>query len=460
MIRVRDCGAVGDGMTDDTDAVVRAIDLVRRAGGGSIYFDAGIYLCGTLELCSDLELILGPGAVLKAQEDIACFRQDSNPGARSLRHYFLHLKNVENVTITGPGMIHGSGYAFWEKDYLQDDLPPVADTRDAPDDVHEPVYRYHVLRPKRERIVVIYGEDSRNIRLCDMRIEDAAAYTVWLIGCENIRIHGVEVHNRRSGPNTDVLDIDCCRRVRISDCCFAAGDDCIAIKSDPNRTGTGFACEDVVVSNCVLSSSACGIRVGYEGDAPIRDMTFHNITIHDAKHGIDILSIHPVVKFARIEQGTPIDRLLFSNITMRNVGQAFFIWAGMEKPHKTFGGHMRDLIFSNIVADSSAASWIGTAEYGSMACFTLDNVTIRTRWNGDFAVPEDVTAIPSHWGGNFHAGALVMRGVERVKMRNCVCEVTDRDIPAFTWKDMPSFEIDGVRQAPSGTLDRERDLSL
>lgn len=41
---VRDFGAVGDGATDDTEAIQAAIDAAEAAGGGTVYFPAGDYL--------------------------------------------------------------------------------------------------------------------------------------------------------------------------------------------------------------------------------------------------------------------------------------------------------------------------------------------------------------------------------------------------------------------------------
>ncbi len=42
-LNVRDCGAVGDGSTDDTAAFSQALDTVGKAGGGIVFVPTGNY---------------------------------------------------------------------------------------------------------------------------------------------------------------------------------------------------------------------------------------------------------------------------------------------------------------------------------------------------------------------------------------------------------------------------------
>ena len=65
---VRAYGATGDGKTLDTPAVNRAIDAAAAAGGGMVLFPAGIYLCFSIRLKSNVHLHLEQGATILAAD--------------------------------------------------------------------------------------------------------------------------------------------------------------------------------------------------------------------------------------------------------------------------------------------------------------------------------------------------------------------------------------------------------
>src|ERR1017187_9994702 len=67
---VKAFGATGDGTTLDTAAVNEAIDAAAAAGGGTVRFPAGSYLCHSIHLKSNVGLYLEQGAVIIAADPL------------------------------------------------------------------------------------------------------------------------------------------------------------------------------------------------------------------------------------------------------------------------------------------------------------------------------------------------------------------------------------------------------
>src|SRR5262245_37006337 len=61
-------GASGDGKTIDTPAINRAIETAAAAGGGTVVFPAGTYLCFSIRLKSKIALYIDAGATIVAAE--------------------------------------------------------------------------------------------------------------------------------------------------------------------------------------------------------------------------------------------------------------------------------------------------------------------------------------------------------------------------------------------------------
>src|SRR5271170_6993170 len=66
IFNVKDFGAVGDGVNLDSPAVNAAITAAGAAGGGTVTFPAGNYLCGSIHLTNNLTLYLSNNAVIWA----------------------------------------------------------------------------------------------------------------------------------------------------------------------------------------------------------------------------------------------------------------------------------------------------------------------------------------------------------------------------------------------------------
>src|ERR1035441_1999012 len=65
VFNILDYGAHNDGSAPATEAIRSAIQAAKASGGGTVYFPAGNYVTGPIELVSNLVLHIDAGATLR-----------------------------------------------------------------------------------------------------------------------------------------------------------------------------------------------------------------------------------------------------------------------------------------------------------------------------------------------------------------------------------------------------------
>ena len=124
----------------------------------------------------------------------------------------------------------------------------------------------------------------------------------------------------------------------------------------PASSAKTKSCENIAVDNCSLASPpACAVRVGYEGDAVIRNCTFNNLTISDSNIGLDVVCVRPGDTIAK---GTRCENIAFNNVVMRNVDTAIYFWMGHD-PGGPSQVHLKNIQVANLIAQSRFGSYIG-----------------------------------------------------------------------------------------------------
>jgi len=238
---VRDQGAKGDGKTLDTTAINQAIEACSAAGGGQVLFPAGKYLTGTVQLKSNITLMLDAGSEIVGTSELNQYRNFTPPASTPLAdrvrwHRALILGDgVENVTITGRGIINGNN---------------VPDARG-----EEGLRGPHA---------VLFG-NSQHITIRDVSIRDAGNYAVMLELTSHVELRGVKITGGWDGVHFRGWKDKPCRDVHITDCEMYTGDDCIA----------GWYWEDTLIDHCIINSSCNGLRlIGPANKLIIHDCLF------------------------------------------------------------------------------------------------------------------------------------------------------------------------------------------
>lgn len=339
---VKDYGAVGDGVANDTKAIQKAVDA-----GGMVYFPPGNYLTGTILLKSHGGLYLEHGAVIQASADFDDYNDPAicpqnwvsqNEYANG-KHLIMAIEQ-EDITIEGGGMIDGRATNWFTEinDYLKGT-----------------VYEKYKA-PKWRLSQMIDFIECQNIKIHDIEIQNSPYWSIFLFGGKDVIIHHIRIRNDMKVHNGDGIDIDCCSNVIISDCDISSSDDSITLRSCSRLLKNHTGCENITVSNCILHTEQAGIRVGLGNGTRIRYAVFSNLVIH-GRMGIVIDA-----SWAN-DPGALISDINFNNIQI-TAHRPIIVADTLRCPNPT--GYVRDITFSHIRAIGEYPSGVTASKPGQV----------------------------------------------------------------------------------------------
>ena len=376
VFNVLDYGAKGDGTNDDTVAVQKAIDACGAQGGGQVLLPAGTFLTGALTLTNGIDFHLANGAILKGG---ANWRDYGHPGA------LLFAKDATNITVSGNGVIDGNDRAVWQQLANEEAGGDVNKTNWWPESFTGDWWPFDKLpnQPQthggRPMMIIFIG--CQQVRMHDFTLRRAPSWTVHLVGCEDVVIDDISIHNSWDVANCDGIDIDHSRDVRVANCHISAADDGIVIKDTPNFAAYGGSAR-ITVTGCVIKSRSSALKVDEIYSLPgARDIIFADCVVAGSNRGLSIQSL---------DAGN-IENVLFANITVETSFQPHKWWGAAEPIHishfprtaKTKLGYVRNIRFSNILCHCENGIFLMGWTNSPLENIVLDNVRVEIARTSD-----------------------------------------------------------------------------
>lgn len=389
-----------------TEAIQRAIDEAGRHGGGRVVVPAGEFLTGALFLKSHIEVHLMMGATLlfsDRQEDYPVVASRWEGVNRDVYASCLYAEDAEQIAVTGYGTIDGNGEEWW-----------------------------HVFRNERDRLLyprpkLISFDRCKGVTLRDVHLKDSPSWTVNPIRSENITIDNVTILNPADSPNTDGIDPESCKNVRISNCHIDVGDDCISIKAGTEDSSDRIPCENITITNCTMVHGHGAVVLGSEMSGDIRNVTISNCVFQDTDRGIRLKS--------RRGRGGVVEDIRVTNIVMDNVicpfilnlyyfcgprGKDQYVWDKNPYPVTEETPMFRRIHFSHITARRvhAAAGFIyGLAEQ-HVSDVSFQNIDISMADDAIPGKPAMMTGIEDMAKRGFFIGCSSDLHFDRVTIEN------------------------------------------
>jgi hypothetical protein len=405
---VRERGATGTRAQNATAAVQKAIDACHAAGGGTVYVPPGEYTTGTLVLKDNVTLWLEAGAVFYLSQDQADF-----PLVRA----HVYAENARNIAIRGRGRFDGLARYEWG-------LPEEHDTEISEEEqlaVKAGLDRRRWLRRGLQSMTFVFKR-CRDLLVEDVTLVGSTLWNVRLWGCDGVVMRGVTIESDlERAANSDGVDIDGTRNVRISDSRITTADDAIVLKTGKWRwdgKGESYPTENVVVTNCVLSSSSSAFTIGTESFEDFRHVVLSNSVVRDANRAFGI----------NIQDGATVEDVRISNVTVELRRRHWNWWGSAELVHFVLKkrtpqsrlGRVRNVVLEDVTAHVQGTSRIVGHAERPLENLTLSGIQL-------FVAPESTAdKRASH--------ALVVEGVDGLRLRDLELRWAE-DAPQPNWRN-------------------------
>ena len=335
MFDITSFGAVSGGPALQNQAAINAaIDAAAKAGGGTVVIPAGTFKTYSIRLKSNVGLhFASRDSILRAAVQGTGEHQDGGfydapevnlfDGLQDMGH--SHIANsllygigVENVMISGPGLIDGS---YRDSNGVTVNVLTGFDPREV-----QLRTAAGVPGPGNKAIGL---KDARNIIFRDFHIRNGGHFAILGTAVNHWTIDGIIVDTNR-----DAIDIDACQNVTVRNSVFnSLTDDALVLKGSfadgkyittrnvlfDHDTVSGYdagsVLDKVYSTHKLIATDRDGptgrVKFGTEGTSGLDTVTIRNI-VFDRSRGFALESV----------DGAELENILFTDVRMKNISSS------------------------------------------------------------------------------------------------------------------------------------------
>jgi polygalacturonase len=338
---------------------------------------------------SNVNLHLQNGALLlfttdKTQYALVEGSYEGKPAARNQSP--IWGKNLENIGITGSGIIDGNGDA-WRAVNKNQLTPPEWKAKMALGGVlnkdssswypseqflaarnegrsmllspDKPLSSFESMKDFLRPNLLVFTNCKR-VLLEGVIFQNSAAWCLHPLMCEDLVIRNVTVKNPEYAQNGDGMDIESCSNFLIENSVLDVGDDAICIKSGKDEEGRkrGMPAQNGIIRNNTIYKGHGGVVIGSEMSGGARNIFIYNCTFMGTDKGLRFKSARG--------RGGVVENIFAKDLAMNNiVDEAIFFDLFYAVTFATDGVRntspevseatpvFRNMVFENIVCNGA-----------------------------------------------------------------------------------------------------------
>jgi polygalacturonase len=234
----------------------------------------------------------------------------------------IHGENLEDIAITGKGVMDGSGDAWRmvKKSKMTEAqwkhlLATTNSVLEESGNIWWPSREAREREGKegRNRPNLLKLVNCRKVLLEDVTFQNSPGWNLHPLLCTDLTLRNVNVRNPWYSQNGDGLDLENCRNVILRGSRFDVGDDGICLKSCKDEEGRriGVPTENVLIEDCIVYHAHGGVTIGSEMSAGVRNVRVNNCVFIGTDLGLRFKS--------QRGRGGVVEKIYISNIRMTDI---------------------------------------------------------------------------------------------------------------------------------------------